>query len=57
MPMISIIYGLSKINKEGTPLRPIMDTIDPPMILREPKLEKFLVNKLNPLIGNIDSFI
>lgn len=47
------IYGLSKIHKDGVPLRPIVETIGLSMY----KLAKFLARKLKPLVGNIDTYI
>lgn len=52
-PITHRIYGLPKIHKEGTPLRPIVNTIGGPTYL----LAKFLVLKLKPLVGRTESFV
>ena len=52
-PLTPTIYGLPKIHKEGTPLRPIFYTIGGPKYL----LVKYLARNLKPLIGKTSSFV
>ena len=47
------IYGLPKIHKNGTPLRPIVNTIGSPTY----KLAKYLAILLKPLVGQTNSFV
>ena len=47
------IYGLPRIQKEGTPLRPIVNTIDSPTY----ELAKYVARILGPLVGKTDSYI
>ena len=47
------IYGLPKIHKENTPLRPIVAAIGSPTY----RLAKELAHILSPLAGNSDSFV
>ena len=51
-PLTPRIYGLTKIHKDGVPIRPIFNTIVGPMYL----LTKFLAERFKPLVGRIDSF-
>ena len=45
--------GLPKIDKDGVPLRPIVNTIGSPTY----ELAKYVAKILGPLVGNSDSFI
>lgn len=47
-PITPRIYGLPKLHKENTPLRPIVSTIGSSVY----KLSKFLINLLKPLTNN-----
>ena len=47
------LYGLPKIHKKGTPLRPIVSSIDSPTY----KLAKHLANILQPLVGTTSSYV
>ena len=47
------IYGLPKIHKEGTPLRPIVSSIGSPTY----KLAKELTRILSPLTGNTETHV
>lgn len=47
------LYGLPKIHKEGTPLRPIVSAIGSPTY----NIAKFLTKTISPLTGKSDSFI
>ena len=47
------IYGSQKVDKEGIPLRPIVNTIRSPTY----HLAKYLEKKLRPLSGNMPSYI
>ena len=47
------IYGLPKIHKAGTPLRPIVSSIGSPTY----KLAKELARILAPLMGKTDTFV
>jgi hypothetical protein len=47
------IYGLPKIHKEGTPLRPIVNTIGSPTY----ELARYVAGILRPLVGKTDSYI
>ena len=51
--VIPCIYGLSKIQKDGCPLRPIVNTISSPSY----GLDRLLAHKLKPLVGHSKSFI
>ena len=47
------IYGIPKIHKQGTPRRPIVNTIG----LSKYKLAEYLANLLKPLVGKTNSFV
>ena len=47
------IYGLAKIHKQNTPLRPIVSTIGSPTY----QLAKYLTKLLPPHLGNTEHFI
>ena len=47
------IYGLPKIHKANTPLRPIVSCINSPTY----KLSRFIAKILSPLVGSTDSFV
>ena len=47
------LYGLPKIHKKDTPLRPIVSSIDSPTY----KLAKHLANILQPLVGTTSSYV
>ena len=47
------IYGLPKIHKTNTPLRPVVSCINSPTY----KLLGFIAKILSPLMGNTDSFV
>ena len=47
------LYGLPKIHKEGTPLRPIVPNINAPTY----KLAKFLTKLISPPLGQREYFI
>jgi hypothetical protein len=51
--LVPQVYGLPKIHKDNIPLRPILNTIGSPTYL----LEKFLANRLKPLVGLTSSFV
>ena len=50
---IPLLYGLPKVHKPGTPLRPIVSFINSPMY----QLSKHLVSILSPLVGKSDSHV
>ena len=52
-PFIARIYDLSKIHKDGCPLRPIVNTIGSPSY----GLARLLTDKLKPLVSHSQSFI
>lgn len=47
------LYGLPKIHKQGTPLRPIVSAIGSPTY----DIAKFLIKIISPLTGKSESFI
>ena len=51
--LVPRIYGLLKIHKQGTPLRPIINTIGSPTY----NLAKYLAKLLKPLVGKNNSFV
>ena len=52
-PIVPRIYGLPKVQKQDTPLRPIVNTIGSPTY----RLAKYLAGKLKRWVGHTDSFV
>ena len=48
LPSLPYAYGLPKIHKDGTPLRPIISTVNAPSY----KLSKWLAKQLSPVLGS-----
>jgi len=52
-PYTNRIYGAPKVQKEGIPIRHIVNTIGGHTY----NIAKYLAKKLRPLVGNIESFV